>query len=38
MVTHPGQLNLDVRLFSADLEGSDLAGRTKNKRLVIFLY
>ena len=38
MVTHPGQLNLGVRLFGADLVGSDLAWQTKNKRLVIFLY
>ena len=38
MVTRPGRLNLGVRLFSADLEGGDLAGWTKNKRLMIFLY
>ena len=38
MVTHPGQLNLGIHWFGADLEGSDLAGRMKNKRLVIFLY
>ena len=38
MVTRPGQLNLGVRLFGTDLEGSNLAGQTKNKRLVIFLY
>ena len=38
MVTHPGQLNLGIRWFSTDLVGGDLAGWTKNKRLVIFLY
>ena len=38
MATHPGQLNLGVRLFGANLRGGDLAGRTKHKRLVIFLY
>ena len=32
-VTHPGQLNLGVRLSGPDLEGGDLAGWTKNKRL-----
>ena len=38
MVTRPGQLNLGVHWFGADLKGGDLAGRTKNKILVIFLY
>ena len=38
MVTHPGQLNLGIGLFGTDLEGGDLAGQMKNKRLVIFLY
>ena len=38
VVTRPGQLNLGVRWFSTDLVSGDLAGRTKNKRLVIFLY
>ena len=38
MVTRPGRLNLGVRWFGADLEGGDLAGQMKNKRLVIFLY
>ena len=38
MVTCPGQLNLGVHLFGADLVGGDLAGWMKNKRLVIFLY
>ena len=38
MVTRPGRLNLGVRLFGADLDGGNLAGRMKNKRLVIFLY
>ena len=37
MVTHPGQLNLGIRLFGADLVGGNLAGWTKNKRLVIFI-
>ena len=37
-VIHPGQLNLGVHWFGADLEGGDLAGWTKNKRLAIFLY
>ena len=37
-VTRPGQLNLGVRWFGADLEGGNLAGRMKNKRLVISLY
>ena len=38
MVTCPGQLNLGIHLFRADLEGGDLVWQTKNKRLVIFLY
>ena len=38
MVTCPGQLNLGVCWFGTDLEGGNLAGQMKNKRLVIFLY
>ena len=37
-VTCPVRLNLGVHMFGTDLENGDLVGRTKNKRLVIFLY
>ena len=32
MVTRPGQLSLGIHGFSADLEGSDLTGRTKKQK------